>query len=121
MPDRITTADTSSPSGDTSHRAENSTRWPPAAACGLIHDALLDYDGPPLPAAGHGDEVGEMLGAVENSADVLLLRKLASRQSNGDGQALHGDAHLGNCLASSGGMLWHDPRSSCRGPRGDNL
>jgi len=92
---------------------------PVAAGRGLrlIHDALLDYDGPPLPPAGHGDEVGEMLAAVEDSVDVQLLRQVASRRPNGDGQALHGDAHLGNCLASSGGMLWHDLESSCRGPR----
>ena len=29
-------------------------------------------------------------------------------------QALHGDAHLANCLP---GPLWHDFETACRGPR----
>ena len=91
---------------------------PRAAGRGLrsIHDALLDYDGP-LPAAGHGDEVNEMLASVESSPDVALLRELADRRPDADGQALHGDAHLGNCLPSTSGPLWHDFECACRGPR----
>jgi hypothetical protein len=82
----------------------------------LIHDALIDYRGT-LPIAGRPDEVSAMLASVETSADVELLLELASRRPNLDGQALHGDAHLGNCLASATGPLWHDLESACRGPR----
>jgi hypothetical protein len=92
---------------------------PRAAGRGLrlIHDALLDYDGPRLPPAGHGEEVDEMLASIDGSSDVELLRKLASRQASVDGQALHGDAHLDNVLPSREGTFWHDLESACRGPR----
>jgi len=91
---------------------------PRAAGQGLrvIHDALTDFDGV-LPAAGHPDDVEAMLASLETSADVELLRNLAARQVDIDGQALHGDAHLFNCLASDDGPLWHDFETSCRGPR----
>jgi hypothetical protein len=89
-----------------------------AAGRGLraIHDALADYDGP-LPAAGHPEDVGEMLDSLERSDDVELLRDVVAGRPELDGQALHGDAHLGNCLASAGGPLWHDLETACRGPR----
>ena len=83
----------------------------------LIHDALLDYDGPSLPRAGHPDDVSAMLASVENSADVELLRDLAGGSPTCAGQALHGDAHLDNCLLSWTGPLWHDLESACHGPR----
>ena len=51
---------------------------------------------------------------LEPSADVELLRELGSRQPAGRSQALHGDAHLANCLP---GPLWHDFETACRGPR----
>ncbi len=91
---------------------------PRAAGRGLrlIHDALLDYRGA-LPLAGHPDEVDEMLTSLESSPDVELLRELVSRCPTHDGQALHGDAHLENCLPSPSGPLWHDLESACRGPR----
>ena len=82
----------------------------------MIHDALLDYEGE-LPPAGHPDDVDAMLDSVEGSADVELLRVLVTREVGVDGQALHGDAHLENCLQSVGGPLWHDFETSCRGPR----
>lgn len=89
-----------------------------AAGRGLrqIHDTLLDYDGA-LPPAGHPDEVDEMLASLESSPDVELLRELVSRRPILDGQALHGDAHLENCLPSPSGPLWHDLESACYGPR----
>jgi hypothetical protein len=91
-----------------------------AAAAGsalrAVHDALADYDGP-LPAAGHPEDLDEMLAALEDSRDAEFLRELALRRSDLDGQALHGDAHLGNCLGSSAGPLWHDFETACRGPR----
>jgi hypothetical protein len=91
---------------------------PRAAGRGLrlIHDALLDYDGA-LPRAGHAEEVDEMLASVEDSADVELLRALVARRPDLLGQALHGDAHLENCLPSASGPLWHDFECACRGPR----
>ena len=36
------------------------------------------------------------------------------QQPAGRPQALHGDAHLANCLP---GPLWHDFETACRGPR----
>lgn len=87
---------------------------PRAAGRGLraIHEALADYDGE-LPRGGRPDEVEEMLAPLPPSADVELLRELASRPLP-EGQALHGDAHLGNCLP---GPIWHDLETACRGPR----
>jgi hypothetical protein len=92
---------------------------PRAAGRGLrqIHDVLLDYRGQALPAAGHGADVIEMLGSVESSPDVEFLRELAGAVPALAGQALHGDAHLENCLSATGGSLWHDFESTCRGPR----
>jgi hypothetical protein len=82
----------------------------------MIHDALVDYEGA-LPLAGHPDDVDAMLDSIESSADVELLRGLVTRDVGAGGQALHGDAHLENCLQSVGGPLWHDFETSCRGPR----
>jgi Phosphotransferase enzyme family len=82
----------------------------------VVHDALLDYAGE-LPLPGHPDDVDAMLDSVEGSADVDLLRSLVTRDVGADRQALHGDAHLENCLQSVGGPLWHDFETSCRGPR----
>lgn len=82
----------------------------------LIHEALADYVGE-LPETAHPEETQAMLDALEPSDDVELLRELASRGSPTDGQALHGDAHLGNCMASPAGPLWHDFETACRGPR----
>lgn len=57
-----------------------------------------------------------MLASVETTADVELLREIASRPTIA-GQPLHGDAHLHNCLRSPHGTLWHDFESACHGPR----
>lgn len=81
-----------------------------------IHDALLDYDGE-LPPLGHPADTEEMLDSVESSPDVVLLRSLVSRGPRMHGQALHGDAHLFNCLSSETGPLWHDFETACHGPR----
>lgn len=87
---------------------------PRAAGEGLraIHEALADYDGA-LPAANRRADVEGMLETLPPSADVELLRELASRELPA-GQALHGDAHLGNCMP---GPVWHDFETACRGPR----
>jgi hypothetical protein len=81
-----------------------------------IHEGLADYDGP-LPPAGHPADLVAVLAALEPSDDVDLLRELAGRTPSLDGQALHGDPHLGNCLSSAPGPLWHDFECACRGPR----
>lgn len=87
---------------------------PAAAGVGLraIHEALVDYPGE-LPER-HTADTHELLDSVEPSADVEFLRELASRRTAGPVQALHGDAHLGNCLP---GPLWHDFETACLGSR----
>jgi len=80
-----------------------------------IHDALADYEGE-LPAANRTEAVLGMLEAFAPAADVDLLRELASRELP-SGQALHGDAHLLNCIPTAGGPVWHDLETACRGPR----
>jgi hypothetical protein len=81
-----------------------------------VHDALADY-GDPLPGAGHPLDTEAMLASLEPSADVELLREIVRAYAPSDGQALHGDAHLWNCLGSPSGSLWHDFETACRGPR----
>jgi hypothetical protein len=87
-----------------------------AAGRGLrtIHDSLADYDGE-LPRAGRAEEVRAMLRAFAPSDDAEILCELASRELP-DGQALHGDAHLFNCIQTTAGPIWHDLETACRGP-----
>ena len=80
-----------------------------------IHDSLADYEGL-LPRAGRAEEVREMLEPFAPSDDVELLCELASRELP-EGQALHGDAHLFNCIQTRAGPIWHDLETACRGPR----
>jgi hypothetical protein len=75
-----------------------------------IHDGLADYTGE-LPRGGRIDDVRAIL--TTPSADAELLCDLATRPLP-RGQAIHGDAHLGNCLP---GPLWHDFETACTGPR----
>jgi phosphotransferase family enzyme len=88
-----------------------------AAGRGLrvIHDSLADYDGE-LPRAGRAEEVRAMLQPFAPSEDVELLCELAARELP-EGQALHGDAHLFNCIQTAAGPIWHDLETACRGPR----
>ena len=59
-----------------------------------------------------------MLDAIEPSPRLDALREVAARAAKPEeGQALHGDAHLGNCLRAATGPLWHDLECACRGPR----
>ena len=81
-----------------------------------IHEALADYD-QALPAFGHPEETRAMLDALPPSADVELVREIASRRPDVDGQPLHGDAQLFNCLGSPTGPLWLDFETACHGPR----
>ena len=89
----------------------------PAAGRGLraLHDSLADYEGE-LPRAGRADEVREMLEPFAPSDDVELLYELAARELP-EGQALHGDGHLFNCIQTQAGPIWHDLETACRGPR----
>jgi Ser/Thr protein kinase RdoA (MazF antagonist) len=57
-----------------------------------------------------------MLAPFAPSEDVELLCELASRELP-EGQALHGDAHLFNCIQTATGPVWHDLETACRGPR----
>jgi phosphotransferase family enzyme len=77
-----------------------------------IHESLVDYEGE-LPSL-HTDDLAGILDNLEPSADVEFLRELGLRQPAGPTQAIHGDAHLANCLP---GPLWHDFETACRGPR----
>ena len=77
-----------------------------------IHEALAGYDGE-LPVL-HTHDLARIIDSLEPSADVELLRELGLRRPGGRSQALHGDAHLANCLP---GPLWHDFETACRGPR----
>jgi Phosphotransferase enzyme family len=90
---------------------------PATAGRGLrrIHDSLVDYDGE-LPRGGRATEVRAMLAPFAASDDVELICDLASRELP-EGQALHGDAHLFNCIQTATGPVWHDLETACRGPR----
>ena len=57
-----------------------------------------------------------MLAPFARSSDIELLCELASRELP-VGQALHGDAHLFNCIQTPAGPIWHDLETACRGPR----
>jgi hypothetical protein len=78
----------------------------------VIHESLAGYEGE-LPSL-HTDDLAGILDRLEPSADVEFLRELGLRQPTGPTQAIHGDAHLANCLP---GPLWHDFETACRGPR----
>jgi hypothetical protein len=77
-----------------------------------IHESLVDYEGE-LPSLHTADLTG-ILDNLEPSADTEFLCELGLRQPAGATQAIHGDAHLANCLP---GPLWHDFETACRGPR----
>jgi Phosphotransferase enzyme family len=90
---------------------------PRSAGAGLraVHEALCDCPAE-LPRRGHREDVETMLATVEPSDGVELLLALANSGPTATGQALHGDAHLDNCLQAADGPRWHDFESSCRGP-----
>jgi Phosphotransferase enzyme family len=91
---------------------------PAEAGRGLraIHEALADFEGS-LSSAGHPEEMHTMLAALGPSPETELLQEIFADRPSADGQALHGDAHLGNCLGAPAGPLWHDFETACRGPR----
>ncbi|HVW90190.1 MAG TPA: phosphotransferase, partial [Gaiellaceae bacterium] len=79
------------------------------------HEALARYPGE-LPRAGRAAEVAAMLAPLPRSDDVEMLCELAARELP-EGQALHGDAHLANCIQTATRPVWHDLETACRGPR----
>lgn len=81
-----------------------------------IHDALVDCD-VELPPMTRPRDVEAMLSALPPGENADVLRNAAFPSREFRGQALHGDAHLWNCLGSPSGPLWHDFETSCRGPR----
>jgi hypothetical protein len=81
-----------------------------------LHRALADYSGP-LPTAGPLDDVLLGLPFVGQHADLLRFEceRLSGLLPAG-GQALHGDAHPGNVLATPSGLVWNDFEDTWRGP-----
>ena len=88
-----------------------------ASSLADLHRALADYSGP-LPAAGPLDDVLLGLPLVGEHADLLRAEheRLSGLLPVG-GQALHGDAHPGNVLATPTGLVWNDFEDTWRGPR----
>ena len=77
-----------------------------------VHESLADYDGD-VPVL---HDMQPLLAVLPPSDDTELLVELTSAPLPA-GQALHGDAHLANCMHTTTGTLWHDFETSCRGPR----
>jgi len=87
-----------------------------AVSLAELHRALADYSGP-LPAAGPLDDVLLGLPFVGEHASALRAEheRLSALLPAG-GQALHGDAHPGNVLATPAGLVWNDFEDTWRGP-----
>jgi aminoglycoside phosphotransferase (APT) family kinase protein len=87
-----------------------------AASLAELHRALADFRGP-LPTSGPLDDV--LLGLPFLGEHAPLLRAEHERLSAAlpaGGQALHGDAHPGNVLATPSGLVWNDFEDTWRGP-----
>jgi hypothetical protein len=87
-----------------------------AMSLASLHRALADYPGP-LPTAGPLDDVLLGLSFVGEHASALRAEheRLSALLPVG-GQALHGDAHPGNVLATPAGLVWNDFEDTWRGP-----
>jgi hypothetical protein len=87
-----------------------------AASLADLHRALADYSDP-LPTSGPLDDV--LLGLSFFGEHVPVVRAEHERLSAllpAGGRALHGDAHPGNVLVTSEGMVWNDFEDTWRGP-----
>ncbi|MER6944638.1 phosphotransferase [Nonomuraea sp. NPDC000554] len=93
-----------------------------------LHEALRGFPGE-LPRLGPVlDEPAHLLrllaGSLEPS-ELGLLRdehaRLASLLGEEPAQAVHGDAHPGNLLATPGGLLWNDFEETMTAPAGWDL
>jgi hypothetical protein len=91
-----------------------------------VHEMLIDYSGE-LPAFTDAIEGCRFLlrdrsllpGLAPIDRTFLLdqyERLLGTVAGDVNAIPLHGDAHLGNVLITSGGALWTDFESTCRGP-----
>ena len=78
-----------------------------------IHDALVDYEGE-LPSLAHRRPRQDHRQARAAPPTSSFCASSGLRQPGRPAQALHGDAHLANCLP---GPLWHDFETACSGPR----
>jgi len=89
------------------------------------HEALADYAGELLPMAAliETEKILAELTEIDIATDdAAMLREIAARTREQieclrlPMQALHGDAHLGNVLASPNGLLWTDWEDTFTGP-----
>jgi Phosphotransferase enzyme family len=81
-----------------------------------IHDALVDCSVEVGPMSRSAD-MHSMLDLLSGDAAAELLGEIVAQAPAVDGQVLHGDAHLWNCLGSPDGPLWHDFETTVRAPR----
>ncbi|GLY66829.1 phosphotransferase [Amycolatopsis taiwanensis] len=91
-----------------------------AAALAELHGPLREFPGE-LPT-GPVTEVRRWLDRLDGDVPVARLREiLDGLVLEGPVQALHGDAHVGNLLATPAGPRWLDFEDTCRGPLGWDL
>lgn len=98
-------------------------RFPPAEVGALLarlHEALREYPGE-LPV-GPVTELHRALDVFRDELPVDRLRAIAAELVlDGPVQALHGDAHAGNLLATPDGPRWLDFEDAWHGPVGWDL
>lgn len=86
-----------------------------------VHEALRDYPGE-LPTRGPLDDLTRVLSLHPGSFGDFLPRlraevdRLAAALPASDVQALHGDAHPGNVMATEDGPCWFDFEDTWHGP-----
>ncbi|HEX6357434.1 aminoglycoside phosphotransferase family protein [Actinophytocola sp.] len=92
-----------------------------------LHMALADFDGD-LPRLGPCDDMERgidlLTGTVPASVQALMRaenERLGRALADLPAQPVHGDAHPGNLLATSTGLMWNDFEDAWRGPLGWDL
>ena len=84
-----------------------------------LHEAASGYPGP-LRHVGPLEEVARLATVIhaDRPESAAWFREILARIEvpTADVQALHGDAHLGNVLATATGAVWIDWEESWRGP-----
>ncbi|MEC3981372.1 aminoglycoside phosphotransferase family protein [Amycolatopsis sp. H20-H5] len=97
-----------------------------AASLARVHEALREYPGE-LPEHGPLDDVHRMLDlhghTMDGAAGELRAEavRIAAELPDEPAQALHGDAHPGNVVATEAGPCWLDFEDAWRGPLGWDL
>ncbi|MFE3448421.1 phosphotransferase family protein [Nonomuraea sp. NPDC059194] len=88
-----------------------------AAALAELHEALRDYPGE-LPYLGPAlEETAHLIETVDVPDRFrAAFADVGDRLRGRPAQALHGDAHPGNLLATAEGLLWTDFEETCSGP-----